>query len=955
MKNKFHFIVSSLFFLIYANILPSTGGVGFVDHLIPKEKYIEKASTRSMSKKLKKELEELSASPGKYISEPTNDIEFGKTAFYSANYFYLGALAALGGGLINSSTLMRAYLTYNSDTQKNQVHFVPLAPEEVYLNDEQVDGKPAKVRNPIYDKRVSSLALMGQYPVLTLNDQTQVGTVNFGVNQLISLVDDINSGVSVKTNTEKLKDANSDDATVQGIAASYDNIFAAVYPEGGAFGANNHSGFTRLNRSEKILKQIESPAISLNLNANQLLAITQDARVGGLGDMYWDSTLKRLFIGLIGVERTNANAAGGAISILVGRIENNVLIVEPCVALNAALFTANTNEFVLGFYRDNPVVSKSFAYKLRTMHTSTGYSYLIVNGGITNLNIKNRFYALPLIKGGDVIANIGKIANKNDFSIVPANAAEMSKSTDDAVEIGVTDLITQTRNVQDMFIVGDSVYVCLAENRAANEEAGIFRSTAIFDNDGKIRAWSTWQRVMGNTDKVYGAGLDATAGNYWYLTDNVAPAPFRNTVKVTQWGKSEAVDGLMGNGLVEILNEEFKQENGGVHQIFNFDEMTPSITRDENNKQYRISMMVATGLEKIAIIKTGSGNPFTPENQFIKEAGDPNRNVYVWDNDNALKDIGPICCAELSRVENVDYGFLFVGGYGGFGVLRGVGGDGWNGRTDIAEEVDFPTISGWTFKELKKTDGTAFSQVRKIVCHKRGYLYVINTERIYRLDIHPDKFKDVEADPLDEKNITPPPGVLLDMYLFYYTNNDTRLVVATTKGLFYSDTISDDDEDKNPNWTKIQLNSGSYLSSPVSHLSFVSQQKGGYTDNGNLYAVSADLSFNLSNIYRFNVLGGNIHSIPEVVGTDYFYTIGELRTNFLTDGTFGFNLLSKHLGKSEFLRKINISSDQSNMRRNENVIDLDLKTNAYNVGVIAKNSASGAWIVPGDWGIRVND
>jgi len=102
-------------------------------------------------------------------------------------------------------------------------------------------------------------------------------------------------------------------------------------------------------------------------------------------------------------------------------------------------------------------------------------------------------------------------------------------------------------------------------------------------------------------------------------------------------------------------------------------------------------------------------------------------------------------------------------------------------------------------------------------------------------------------------------------------------------------------------------------------------------------------------------LRGNVTAFVEPSGADYFYSIGELKANFITGGAFGYLMLSKHLGLTDFLTKMNMLSVPYNIRATEVPINLDLDSDAYYVGMMVQNTASGAWVVPGDWGIRVNE
>ncbi|MFH1461381.1 MAG: hypothetical protein ABIF12_00320 [bacterium] len=905
-----------------------------------------------------------------YINKPL--LNYAATAFYGADYFYLGATD------VNAQdySLMRAKINQGATVSQNTVEFVALSPQQVYLNGIKENENLVKRDNPIYNKRILDLTLQGRNPILTLQDATDVNGVNFGIQKVVCLVDFPNDGSSVKTNEIEINDANNNPTDgVVGLAASTDKIFAAVKSQAGSFG-DGDGGFAVLISKDSKLKPIDAVAgnenanlaVKLDLTADILFAMTQDASNGvDFGDMYWDANLQRLFIGLIDAGRSNAVNNGGAVSVLVGRLDGNQLIIESVINLNQALFSLNQKTDIVGFYFNAIGNILSSAYKLRTMKTSTNKNYLIVNGAtglVATDDWKNRVYALPVVGAlqsdgtNTLVANIGKVADKNNINhdVVVANNAGMTLRDDIAAKVGAGALpIPNNIGAEDMFVVNDSVFVSVAQDRFdATHEAGIFRSTALFDQNGNIRAWTPWQRVAGTIDKVYGSGFDMNSGNFWYFTES---AGVKNTVKVTQWGKSLSYTGLMGNGLVDLLADEFIQNNAGVHQVFNFDEKTPSIAR--TGVADEVSFMAGLGYKKIALVQTGAataGPIFTPtQAQYVKDT-----NVFVIQ-DEALSDLGPICCTDISRGLGAANGWLFVGGYNGVAVWResgnaGTAGNGWDGQVGSGA-VDFSVLiaapNNFSFKEIGD-----FSQVRKLVA-KAGFLYIMSLDSINRFTMVANKFDDAVTAPLNVKTITPPPGYLLDMIVFYRAGGDTRLLVATTQGLFYSNAINDVDADKTgvnaPIWTQVALTSGTGLSSPVTHLSFLDVQKGGYSTNGNLYALAADLSLNLATVYRFDVQNGIINPIKENSGTDYFYSVGELRTNFLTDGALGYTTLSKHFGTTDFLRKIWMIDSQSSIRRLESAINLDLESSAYNVGVMVQNTASGAWVVPGDWGIRVNE
>ncbi|KKP24502.1 MAG: hypothetical protein SZ59_C0002G0348 [candidate division TM6 bacterium GW2011_GWF2_28_16] len=992
MKFKFslkYFLLSSctLLFFYYLNSSISTEVVNFV-LTQDKEAKIEIPKEFEHVKFLANlEIQEADKTITRYLAG-LGTASFAANAFYAANYFYLGASSPNPG----TSAIVNIRLNAGTTPDLNTLEFVPLAPQTAYLNGIKENDKYVKKDNPVYDKRIDKLTLQSNKPVVTLLDQTNIeGWVSGNpvlAGECVCLIDNQADGSSVKTNIIKINDSNNAATnSVVGLAATSDKIIAAVKSNAGSFGDDN-AGFAVLIQEDSKLKPINAQtgdnagnlAVKLAVGADLLFAIDQAAASAGvdaaeLGDMYWDSSLQRLFIGLKNAKKDNGLVAGGIVSILVGRFnDNGSLAIEPAISLTSALFTLDSVNHILGFYSNNDL--RADVYKLKTMTTSTNKNYLIVNSSVGLAQEKNKIYALPIlgIKLSDgttvtPVANVGKVASKNNHDAVVAANADMTLAGDAAALVGGGALPTSPDDaavkVTDIYVVNDTVFVSLSGDRTLDihgnvMESGIFKSTAILNANGEIRAWSPWQRVMGNTDKVYGFGFDVTGANYWYFTG--ADAANANTAKITQWGKGVAQAGTMGNGLTTILKDEFTQANAGVHQIFNFDEYTPSIAR--TGAADRMSFMACLGYKKIALVQTGANvnaggiNAFTPTNLFEEGV-----NTFIL-NDQALNDLGPICCADVSRVNAVaDSGWLFVGGYNGIAVLRkggdvvGVRGKGWDGRVDQAA-VNLATVAGWSFKEIGN-----FSNVRKLLADSPDgglWFYVMTMNNLYRFEMDSEKFKDsaVVADLL-ARTITPPPGYLLDMLIFRRENQDTRLLVATTQGLFYSNAINDANVDKigvnAPVWTRVNLNSGTAFSKPVAHLSFIDVQKGGYTTNGNLYALAADLALNMATVYRFDVNAGVITATKENSGTDYFYSFGELRSNFTTDGALGFSMLSKHFDKVQFLRSIRMSYIQSYIRSTETNLNLNVESNAYNIGVMTLNTASGGWVIPGDWGIRVSE
>jgi len=217
------------------------------------------------------------------------------------------------------------------------------------------------------------------------------------------------------------------------------------------------------------------------------------------------------------------------------------------------------------------------AYKLRTMHTSTGLPYLIVNGAV-DLTVNatggtNQIFALPLVTTAGAAGTVGCFANVNkaDHSTLATAALDLTTATSAAALIGqgpLSTAIVNATNITDMYVDGDAVYVAVGTTAASNlTEPGLFKSQAIFNDFGQIANWTAWQKVMpgemgGNTTASTGAdsridfaAVDGYTGHIWVtnktsLASNVSQwtAPSASLL-TTQSGLAAAVNAALPNGL----------------------------------------------------------------------------------------------------------------------------------------------------------------------------------------------------------------------------------------------------------------------------------------------------------------------------------------------------------------------------------------------------------------------
>ena len=187
--------------------------------------------------------------------------------------------------------------------------------------------------------------------------------------------------------------------------------------------------------------------------------------------MYWDNQLSRLFVGLSQVVGTNVDAAAVE-SVLVGQIKAGsvgpkALFLQPVVPFSATSIAAPLlqdgsnnagKNSIIGFENADATAVQTSALKVRTMHTSTGLSYLVVNGGSTaGANPAATFgasvFAIPITANGLVANNDDAVTQLN--ALAKATVANSSKAIVGvaSTRIGVADGV-----ITDLRVVGDTVY-----------------------------------------------------------------------------------------------------------------------------------------------------------------------------------------------------------------------------------------------------------------------------------------------------------------------------------------------------------------------------------------------------------------------------------------------------------------------------------------------------------------
>ncbi len=740
--------------------------------------------------------------------------------------------------------------------------------------------------------------------------------------------------------------------------------------------------------------------VTFTQGAAQTAQLITGAELGDNVAMHWDSTLQRLYICLsnVGRKQDELIKEGGFLGISLARVNTNSatkitdFVIKPIInAVHKELFyadekdktEANVNDRIIGFYYDgaNPkgtvlpnggiVANNGYAdvnvsiRHVRVMHTSTGKHYLIVNSNIgdgTQASTVQGVFALPLLgaKKSDgvtaiadsLIGTLSKVENGiATFDEPPLTYNEMPSANDSATRVGSMEILTfPADKITQIFIEGDTVYATL--NSAISAEKGVFASTALFDTDGAIRAWTPWQRVMGSIDRVWGAGIDKAFANFYALSNDPANVKKVNTVNITRWGKTDTVHA--GN-LSSLLAQIFPEKENGVVGMLSFDQFTPGFAVPAC-----FAMTVVLGTNKVALVQTGhAGNDGIELTADFSISG-TNQNVFVFSG-GALDEIAPLTCAEVARMTTDDAGWLFVGGYRGLAVLSLADGKGWFSGTSQVPAQDgldqlrmdgFPGDAHWTFKRLVSSVGDdAFKYVRKLIA-SNGKLNVLTMNSLHQFTMEADKFS-VEPQSLgDVVDSSLHNKVLVDLVILSSANSagNECFIVGTNDGIYAGRFGSTNKvTDINCFVAQLQLLGSTRSITPVS---------------GNIYTLVADFENKNDKVYRLNVenINGNltINPIRYFNSAGQFVTTGKLldfysaKQGIDTDGTFVYSTLPHNYKQFDYLDLYTISP--LGVREVANITCLlDVDPNCYGmVTGVLRDGVSGAIQVPGEWGVRVN-
>ncbi len=530
----------------------------------------------------------------------------GPTVFNPATgTFYIG-LAATGGTTYSLSKVIR-----NNGSQPPKFTDIASSTTTPALNNAAIEFLTLAMSEGDTDPNIAGVILntgLDQTMVFASNNDGSTATES-------AVLLDAANGSGVNGNTT---------AGIVQIAAHENFIFAGVRPNGGTFGtANSGIAVVDINQTDLTLTQAAAVSGDTGIKAKKLDPTVAEVRISADPTLvanqlalHWDDRLERLYMGL-----QLTTAAGGAKSVVVSRVSDSGVLDFANIGPQS-LFTGILK--IVG--TTSSAVSLSIQH-IRTMHCTTGPTYLIINGGNgTAATTGNNIFALPLLDTPTIAATHGALADKDSsltdgkFTVVPTAASDLPLSTDAPVIVGRNPLPMQaSKVVTDIQIVGDTVYVAVNnEDTTAdnNNDSGIFYSQAQFDATGKITSWTPWAKrlfpfdafptIATPTGRVTNFAIDAVNGKTWSVEGSV-----RTAVGMTSW----ATNGPDTTSLTNQLNLKL---SAGCFCMLDLPQGTPEfnnpVSVDDSTSRYAVfggvNKVVFT---RISVAKSGATATIKPQ------------------------------------------------------------------------------------------------------------------------------------------------------------------------------------------------------------------------------------------------------------------------------------------------------------------------------------------------------
>lgn len=721
--------------------------------------------------------------------------------------------------------------------------------------------------------------------------------------------------------------------------------------------------------NEGIIQDTGNRAFPFGKTTPQVFITTPVDSLRALHDMHFDRDLGILYLAI--EAKGGAGSRDGVRALVLASCRNGKLQLQ--ASAPDSVFES-TDSIIGGRGSSLPAV----IYKVRTMQTRTYLRYVVVVGGTGDSNdLKRQVHALPVVDNlaspahgalASVISppiSLFSQGNPARFQTrVYAVPAEKPSDlyTSNALQARVGGSVSLPGPISDILVRGEAVFVSIEE---ADEglQPGIFYSQPLFNAEGSISAWTNWQRVAGTGDPVRRFSYNTYRATHTYI-----PVGAKNTTQtVLRTAFSDEISSLEA-----FITAQLPQAQGGVQGLFDFPVTTNSFSTTPGK---RLAVQAYCGYKKVVLVQTGKdkGNLFGPLETEITAHTSLDGKVGYLDNDRALSftgealnAVGPLSsCVVLT---DGTWGWFVVGGAEGIAILADAQGRGWDARVGL--QTGFKGLR----PDMQWQVIQNIAHVRKIVAFE-GRLFVLTDDKLVRYEVTAER---IVSKTFDERIIASSGaagtglGSIKGRSFSDVIISGPLAVLATSFGLIRSGNFIDVQtvqQESSVFWTPIELpeSVGSVeAQGPVARLFAVTPtaDERDCGNGGTLWALNAYVSLNQALLYRFVVsieqgvvTDSTVRLYPDYFFSDkktFFTTLGQFRNYVVTDGSLIALSRSAFRGQKPLLELLPslIKSGEINGARARTLL-LTVPDNSFSMGKLVRNSASGAWMATGDFGVRV--
>lgn len=672
-----------------------------------------------------------------------------------------------------------------------------------------------------------------------------------------------------------------------------------------------------------------------------------------------------LFVGTIAT--SDDTHEGGAHSIVVSKVTTEQtsalekLLPDTCVSSDSIIAT------------DRPYTSV-YAHHIKTMRTTTGLSYLVVVGGVGDKgSTKQSVYALPAIPTTGKLAHVhaplvshytaaGKDALllSREFTAEPTTPADLYTAESPEAQVGAGPAHAP---ITSLHTSGDAIFITTAQ--AGNGEApGLWHSQAICDTQGKIVCWTPWRRAGGPhaVQPLFGCAVDAYSGNLLYMTgsdDHHITNIYRTT-----WSQQ--------GSLAFLVNSTFTPEDGGLRTITSWKD-----TLGE-------SLLIAAQRNRILIAKTEECSPLgirqpraTYKHPHVSTDGSlgeiPITADHIICSGGDLDRIGAI--KTVAVIYHQQHFWIAAGGEWGVALLGHKDGTGIMRNEYGALDRDHNLV----WKKIETAHPTLLQGAHKL-CTDGQSCYVMTRTHLTKFPLTQATLAAGSQTPLSvlaQAKTTSCKGLFTDCVVL-----PPCIILATSNGLLRTGTgysCLTAHSMKSMHWTEVPLGD---RSGPLTQLTL---QGPVYLNpesfRADCYVLNSEAVRNITKLYRLAL----VHDGPLVTDTTVsayhdelakekataFLTKDTYETTTATDGSvllFGTHRSSRTNARlvsvppvwhqwpytqDHTFNRLLVTGRRSEFSRAGRVlVSHDASNSIY---AIARDIASGAWLIPGDRGLISNE